>query len=159
MVENGYLHLLRKFPVAVQTKVSECFISVSKRKKGCCRLIVAPMDALPPGSGNFGYEPSLEKFIVSWGNFFCWGKAPAIIRQHSITINFGPPKNNSGPQKISGPGINGTPWTPLLTLLFLYNKHDKIRNSFLRTSVPNQLRNVCDFALFCFDLFTRKVYS
>ena len=43
----------------MQTKVSEYFSLISK-KKGLCRLTAAPVDVLPHGLGTFGHELEVE---------------------------------------------------------------------------------------------------
>ena len=53
----------------MQPKFSECLRLFSK-KRGHYLLIVAAMDVLPHGSGNFGHDPSLGIFDKNWGNFW-----------------------------------------------------------------------------------------
>ena len=62
--EKGKLALskqrLRKFPIDIQTKVSESFSLISKKRKGHCKLIAAPVDVLPHGLGKFGHVLEIE---------------------------------------------------------------------------------------------------
>ena len=95
MVENGYFDLMRKFPIDMRTKASECCSLISKKKVTAGPVDVLPLGlgklgyvleidlqkqrssrasrcvdgCLPRGSGGFGLDSSLGKFDVNWGNF------------------------------------------------------------------------------------------